>query len=187
MSAPNGIALHLYVCACPELINSHPSFARCICGHRRPSQPKHQQRQTTVAASASTTTFSAVAAHLKLPYDAAHDYNPQFDGYTRGTVIKQADTVLIGYPLLYAYNDTAPSTAAALRNNLAYYESVMRSTGPAMTWSMHAVQHLQQRPRDPAAVRHADVLFQRGWRPYVRAPFLVSESIRDWGACEWTI
>lgn len=150
------------------IINSHPSFASCICDHHR-----HRQRPPATVATA-TATFSAAAAHLKLPYDATFDYNPQFDGYARGTVIKQADTVLIGYPLLYAFNGTAASTASALRNNLAYYESVMRSSGPAMTWSMHAVQHLQQRPRDPAAVRRADVLFRRGWRPYVRAPFMVS-------------
>lgn len=145
-----------------------PSFAACICGSNGQTQQQQQQPPT-----ASAETFSAVAVHLKLPYDTRFDYNPQFDGYRRGTVIKQADTVLIGYPLLYDYAGASSASATALRNNLAYYESVMRPTGPAMTWSMHAINHLQLRPCAADDERRADAMFRRGYRPYVRAPFMV--------------
>ena len=59
------------------------------------------------------------ASRLKLEYDEERDFHPQVDndhsdhahphgnmivqytGYTVGTVVKQADTVLAGYPLMY--------------------------------------------------------------------------------------
>ena len=56
------------------------------------------------------------ASRLRLEYDEERDYHPQVDtdhapphgdnivqytGYTVGTVVKQADTVLAGYPLMY--------------------------------------------------------------------------------------
>lgn len=130
--------------------------------------------------------YSAIAAHLKLPNDEHFNYTPQFDGYTRGTVIKQADTVLIGYPLLY---DALPPAVQA--NNVDYYEPVTRDSGPAMTWSMHAVNRLQLMQGnagdedardgvdkdvfigDDGERRRADVLFRRGYQGYVREPFMV--------------
>lgn len=108
-----------------------------------------------------------------MPYDARYVYTPQFDGYRRGTVIKQADAVLIGYPLLYALGNVGAQQRAALRNNIAYYESVMRASGPAMTWSMHAVNHMQLQPRNVEDERRADAMFRQGYEAYVRQPFMV--------------
>ncbi|CAG9784083.1 unnamed protein product [Diatraea saccharalis] len=106
--------------------------------------------------------WADVAWSLALPYDAALDYHPQYDGYRRGDVIKQADAVLLAYPLLY------PMNRSTMSNDLSYYESVTRPTGPAMTWSMHAVAHLRLGDEHRAAE-----LFHRSYRDYVREPFKV--------------
>lgn len=42
--------------------------------------------------------FANIAKSLKLLYDEEKDYHPQFEGYD-GQPIKQADVVLVGYPL----------------------------------------------------------------------------------------
>ena len=41
---------------------------------------------------------------MQIPYDAQHDYHPQYEGYEIGTVVKQADAILGGYPLMYPMN-----------------------------------------------------------------------------------
>lgn len=48
--------------------------------------------------------WGEIAEHIKLIYDEELDYHPQYEGYERGTIIKQADTVLLGYPLEYPMN-----------------------------------------------------------------------------------
>lgn len=48
--------------------------------------------------------WANIAWSLALPYDKELDYHPQFEGYTRGEEIKQADAVLLGFPLQYPMN-----------------------------------------------------------------------------------
>uniref|UniRef100_A0A1S4GYL2 Protein-glucosylgalactosylhydroxylysine glucosidase n=2 Tax=Anopheles gambiae TaxID=7165 RepID=A0A1S4GYL2_ANOGA len=112
--------------------------------------------------------WSDIARHIKLPYDEIGDFHPQYDGYLASTVIKQADTVLIGYPLQY------PGLKAYTRwNDLLIYEPVTRSTGPAMSWSMYAVNHL-----DIDNYREAAQNFNRSYQPYVRGPFRVWQELQ---------
>ncbi|XP_062547109.1 protein-glucosylgalactosylhydroxylysine glucosidase-like isoform X2 [Armigeres subalbatus] len=107
--------------------------------------------------------WSALAKRLKLIYDAENDYHPQFEGYQLGTVIKQADTVLLGYPLQY------PGMNSITRSNdLRFYESVTRRSGPAMTWAIHAINHL-----DLGETEKGSQLFERSHKNYVRGPFAV--------------
>ena len=47
------------------------------------------------------THWSKIASNITLLYDSEQMYHPQFEGYEIGTPIKQADVVLVGYPLLY--------------------------------------------------------------------------------------
>ena len=44
--------------------------------------------------------FSKIARSLKLLYDKEKDFHPQYEGYTNEE-IKQADVVLVGYPLQF--------------------------------------------------------------------------------------
>ncbi|KFB41477.1 hypothetical protein ZHAS_00009069 [Anopheles sinensis] len=124
------------------------SFVSCLCDN---------------GASAGSRNWSAIARRIKLPYDDIRDYHPQFEGYRPGTVIKQADTVLLGFPLQYP--GLKPSTRS---NDLRTYESVTRSTGPAMTWAMHAINHL-----DLGELQLAAINFNHSYQPYVRGPFHV--------------
>lgn len=111
--------------------------------------------------------WADIAWSLALPYDEALDYHPQFQGYKRGEMIKQADAVLLGFPLQYQMN---VSTRA---NDLSYYESVTRKNGPAMTWSMHSVGYLQLENNLKAALT-----FNESYRNYVRQPFKIWSELR---------
>lgn len=103
-----------------------------------------------------------IASKIRLLYDPILDYNPQFDGYDLSMHIKQADVALLGYPLQYA--NIGQSTR---RNNLKFYENVTRTNGPAMTWSMHAIGHLDiDEIPDEQQFRHT-------FEPYVRMPYYV--------------
>lgn len=106
--------------------------------------------------------WADIAWSLALPYDDREDYHPQFQGYQRGEMIKQADAVLLGFPLQYKMN---VSTRA---NDLRYYETVTRNSGPAMTWSMHAIGHLDLQDNYKAAF-----MFNKSYLGYVREPFKV--------------
>lgn len=80
--------------------------------------------------------YKAIADKMYIPYDRQLDYHPEFDGYTRNESVKQADVVLMGFPLLI---NMAESTR---KNDLRIYEAVT-STGPAMTWSMFSIGNLE--------------------------------------------
>lgn len=76
--------------------------------------------------------------------------------------IKQADVTLLGYPLQYAN-----IRASTRRNNLEFYENVTRPSGPAMTWSMHAMGQLD------LGMAPTKQLFNRSYAPYIKKPFYV--------------
>lgn len=78
------------------------------------------------------------------------------------TRIKQADVVLLGYPLLW----TMPDDVRA--KDLVLYESVTDNQGPAMTWGMHSIGWL-----DVGDKLQADENFNRSYQEYVRQPFKV--------------
>ncbi|XP_065260223.1 protein-glucosylgalactosylhydroxylysine glucosidase [Emys orbicularis] len=77
--------------------------------------------------------WQEVAKKVKVPFDAARNYHPEYDGYSPGKQVKQADVVLLGYPMMY------PMSSEVRRNDLEMYEPVTELDGPAMTWSMFAV------------------------------------------------
>lgn len=100
---------------------------------------------------------------MTLLYDRKLDYNPQYDGYNLNIGIKQADVALLGYPLQFV--GYAPSTR---RNNLLLYSNLTRLNGPAMTWSMHAIGHL-----DIDTQPLSESMFNRTFVPYLRSPYFV--------------
>ncbi|XP_069037660.1 protein-glucosylgalactosylhydroxylysine glucosidase isoform X2 [Lepisosteus oculatus] len=80
-----------------------------------------------------------IADQIKIPFDLEQNYHPEFDGYKTGEKVKQADVVLLGYPLGY------PMSPEVRRNDLEVYEPVTDPQGPAMTWGMFAVGWLELR------------------------------------------
>jgi len=88
--------------------------------------------------------FGAKAAGLSLPFsdttptrpDLQGGYHPEYAGFPKDPErphVKQADTVLLSYPLEV---DMSPRILA---NDLAFYDPITDPTGPAMTWSMFAI------------------------------------------------
>lgn len=89
------------------------------------------------------------------------------DGVTRehatygGERIKQADVNLLGYPLGIV------TERAALLRDLSYYESrIDPHNGPAMSWSVFAVQYARL-----GMVSEAETMFRRAYLPNLRPPF----------------
>ncbi|KAG8515713.1 Protein-glucosylgalactosylhydroxylysine glucosidase [Galemys pyrenaicus] len=103
-----------------------------------------------------------VAEGIKVPFDPERGFHPEFDGYEPGEEVKQADVVLLGYPVPF------PLSPRVRRNNLEVYESVTSPRGPAMTWSMFAVGWLEL--GEPARAR---ALLDRSFAN-VSEPFKVS-------------
>lgn len=107
--------------------------------------------------------WSSIAKQITLLYDRQLDYYPQYDGYTPNIIIKQADVTLLGYPL--QFTNIQSSTR---RNNLNIYANLTRDTGPAMTWSMHVIGHLETDSISPT-----EEMFNRTFIPYMRLPYFV--------------
>jgi hypothetical protein len=66
---------------------------------------------------------------LHIPFDATRRIHLEYEGYV-DKEIKQADVVLIGFPLMW------PMDPQIRKNDLLYYENKTRINGPAMTWGL---------------------------------------------------
>lgn len=92
------------------------------------------------------------SAALSVPFNASvpgypGGVHPEYDGYFN-TTIKQADVILLGYPLDVRFGNL---TAETRRNDLLYYAPLTDPGGPAMTWSMHAIGFLELHEMDKAS------------------------------------
>ena len=104
--------------------------------------------------------WTAIADGLRMPFDATNQVFLQYDGY-QGSLIKQADTVLLLYPLEWPMsNDVAART-------LDYYVERTDPDGPAMTDAMHAVDSAQI--GEPGCA--TNTYLNRSIKPFVRDPF----------------
>ena len=114
----------------------------------------------------------SLVSRLSLQYDPDLDYHPQYQGYQPGTQIKQADTVLVGYPLMYNMSVTTR------KNDLETYEAVTDPGGPAMTWGMYAIGYLELGQEE-----RAGDLFRKSYQPYYHPPFYMwTENVNGTGA-----
>ena len=77
------------------------------------------------------------ASRVVIPFDSEQFFTPEYAGYKRGTVVKQADAILLGFPLQW------PLSTNVQAANLAYYSTVTDSGGPAMTWAMFAIGYIE--------------------------------------------
>ena len=104
--------------------------------------------------------WAVIADHLRMPFDDEDQVFLQYDGY-QGTQIKQADTVLLLYPLEW------PMSTQVAANTLDYYAPRTDPDGPAMTDAIHAVDAAQI--GEPGCSTHTYLM--RSIRPFVRDPF----------------
>ncbi|WP_084510192.1 glycosyl hydrolase family 65 protein, partial [Nocardia lijiangensis] len=121
---------------------------------------RHAVRAAEILGAPHPAEWTAIADGLRMPFDNTHGVFAQFDGYA-GTPIKQADTVLLIYPLEW------PMPADVAARVLEYYSARTDPDGPAMTDSVHAIDaaHLGA----PGCATHT--FLDRAARPFVRSPF----------------
>ncbi|KAE8351940.1 glycosyl hydrolase family 65 central catalytic domain-containing protein [Aspergillus coremiiformis] len=88
------------------------------------------------------------------------------------TVVKQADVVLISYPLVYEHNYTAEMALA----DLDYYANKQSADGPAMTWAIFSIVASAISPSGCSAYTYHHYAYE----PYTRGPFFqLSEQMLD--------
>ncbi|HLM49299.1 MAG TPA: discoidin domain-containing protein [Solirubrobacteraceae bacterium] len=104
--------------------------------------------------------WTAIADHVRMPFDDAKQVFLQYDGYA-GTLIKQADTVLLIYPMEWPMSQTVAA------NTLDYYAERTDPDGPAMTDAIHAVDSAQI--GEPGCA--TNTYLNRSIKPFVRDPF----------------
>jgi len=78
-----------------------------------------------------------ISSNLYIPFNQSGNFHPEYLGYSYGQTVKQADTILMGYPAM------AKMSEAVRRNDLTYYEEVTDINGPAMSWGMFAIGWLE--------------------------------------------
>ncbi|KAK5062678.1 hypothetical protein LTR84_004751 [Exophiala bonariae] len=104
-----------------------------------------------------------VEANIVLEY-------PEMNG---STSVKQADIILITYPLSYTGQNY---TAERSLSDLDYYAAKQSIDGPAMTWAIFSIIANQVSPSGCSAYTYQ----QYSYSPYVRAPwFQFSEQLTD--------
>ncbi|MBL1098029.1 glycosyl hydrolase family 65 protein [Streptomyces coffeae] len=121
---------------------------------------RHAARAARLLGQDAPASWTRIADRLRIPYDKKKGIFQQYQGY-QGSMIKQADTVLLMYPLQWPM----PDQAAA--RTLDYYAARTDPDGPAMTDSVHAI--------DAAAIGEPGcssyTYLMRSIRPFVRGPF----------------
>ncbi|CAF4003319.1 unnamed protein product [Rotaria magnacalcarata] len=110
-----------------------------------------------------------IAFNLYFPFDNATQTHLEYDGFDlKNTIIKQADAVLLGFPLMW------PMNKEVRRNDLLFYEPLTRASGPAMTWSMHTIGFLELNDLDKA-----QQFFRRAYETYVQPPYNIWTEIPE--------
>ncbi|XP_033736120.1 protein-glucosylgalactosylhydroxylysine glucosidase-like [Pecten maximus] len=112
--------------------------------------------------------FEEVAKKTYIPFNTTGKWHLEYDSYTQDEIIKQADVVLLGYPLVTDMSEEIR------RNDLEIYEKVTPG-GPAMTWGMFAIGWLELNE-----LTKAEKLFKRQFNNVV-PPFNIWSEVENGG------
>ncbi|MGH3313615.1 MAG: glycosyl hydrolase family 65 protein, partial [Streptomyces sp.] len=127
---------------------------------------RHAARAARLLGEQAPAKWTKIADKLRIPYDKKKQVFQQYDGY-KGSTIKQADTVLLQYPLEW------PMSKQSARKTLDYYAARTDPDGPAMTDSVHAIDAAQN--GEPGCA--TNTYLKRSIEPFVRGPYsLFSEA-----------
>ncbi|KAI5843591.1 glycosyl hydrolase family 65 central catalytic domain-containing protein [Tricharina praecox] len=114
--------------------------------------------------------WADVETNMFIPYNTEAQIIPEYAQMNGSVEIKQADVVLINYPLEFRLNESQ-----AL-NDLDFYARAQSPDGPAMTWAIFAISALDLSPRGCASWTY----FLYASQPYLREPYYqFSEQILD--------
>lgn len=121
---------------------------------------RHATRVAALLGEKAPASWKTIADKLRIPYDSKKKIFEQYAGY-KGTTIKQADTVLLMYPLEWPMSQTQAA------RTLDFYAGHTDPDGPAMTDSVHAI--------DAAGIGEPGcstyTYLRRSIQPFVRGPF----------------
>lgn len=106
-----------------------------------------------------------------IPFDAVRQRHLEYDGYN-GSTIKQADVVLMTYPLHY------PMPTQVALNDIDYYVPRTRANGPAMTDAIHSI--VMSALDVPGCAAYTFTI--RSYLPQLRAPFFQTSESTEGGA-----
>ncbi|MFH8347068.1 discoidin domain-containing protein [Streptomyces sp. NPDC018045] len=121
---------------------------------------RNAERAAALLGQSAPAAWKDIADHIRIPYDAQNNVFQQYDGY-RNTMIKQADTVLLMYPLEW------PMSQRDKVSTLDHYAGLTDPDGPAMTDSVHAVAAAGT--GEPGCSTYTYML--RASKPFVRGAF----------------
>ncbi|KAJ5343596.1 Glycoside hydrolase-type carbohydrate-binding [Penicillium brevicompactum] len=101
-----------------------------------------------------------------------NDVTLEYTTMNGSAVVKQADVVMVTYPLGYTSNYTTQNSL----DDLDYYAAKQSADGPAMTWAIFAVVANEMSPSGCSSYTYG----QYSFAPYTRAPFFqMSEQLVD--------
>jgi trehalose/maltose hydrolase-like predicted phosphorylase len=129
-----------------------------------------QAAQVLNATCSSCNTYSTLANDLVILEDTKQQIHPEYLNYP-GNTVKQADVVLLHYPL------GMPMSETFQRNDLEYYSTRTDTHGPAMTWGMHAIGFL-----DLGDNANAAKFFNMSFQDNMHTPFQVWTETPDGNA-----
>ncbi len=124
-----------------------------------------------------------ISRNMFIPYNETVDFHPEYMSYygkgnnmptgpyAAPEVVKQADTILIGFPL------GVNMSSSTRRNDLNIYNRTTTASGPAMTWAMFAVGYL-----DIGDEATAHAFFTRGYANALNGAFGVWQETPHGGA-----
>ncbi|KAF9537039.1 alpha,alpha-trehalase ath1 [Mortierella hygrophila] len=103
--------------------------------------------------------WSDIADNIAILYDNSSNIVLEYDGFNAATPVKQADVVLLIYPLEYPVPNP--------KGDLAFYAGANSPNGPGMTYSIFSIDSAQLSYQGCEAFTY---LLQSS-EPYVREPF----------------
>jgi trehalose/maltose hydrolase-like predicted phosphorylase len=113
-----------------------------------------------------------IADRMYIPFDDQKQVHLEYEGYA-GDQIKQADAVMLTYPLDFEMSD------AVRLNDLLYYANLTDPNGPGMTDSIHSIVAAEL-----GNVPMAYDYFVKSYRQYVKPPFnMFSETPTNYNFC----
>lgn len=101
-----------------------------------------------------------------------NDVTLEYTSMNGSAVVKQADVVMVTFPLGYTSNYTTQNSL----DDLDYYAAKQSADGPAMTWAIFSIVANEMSPSGCSAYTYG----QYSFAPYTRAPFFqMSEQMVD--------
>jgi len=117
-------------------------------------------------------TFSSIASNIYISRDPSANIISEYTGMNGSISVKQADVVLVTFPLNYQANYTAQDSLS----DLQYYAGKQSLNGPGMTYAIFSIVASAVDPSGCSSYTYQ----QYSTQPYARAPwFQFSEQLVD--------